>query len=831
MRQGAAVLVVFLLLALAPLSLVNAKDDGIYNRSNGCGCHGGSGSVTAQLTGLPTAYTPSTTYSLTVAMSTSPNTGGFNLEVNRGALSNPGPNAQVSSNGFQATHGFSPGTTSWTVQWTAPASGSGVALFDLAVLSANGNGATSGDIYDTLSISVGEDINANSPPTASDLTISPGTPLTGDDLTLTYTYTDEDGDAESGTVVAWHLNGVAVPGQTSLTLPASATTKGDAWHAVVTPSDGEDAGASVASSSVVVANTAPEVVTIDVSSESPDTNDDVSFTFQTADADGDTITASETRWLLDGAVVSSLNNASTLPAVASRAGDIWTVEVRVSDGEDMSAWFASADVLVGSSNQPPVVSDVMVGPEGATSLDELTATWTASDADGDALVQTELMWMKDGVHQAELVDVNPLPSSYTAKGEAWTAVVRVSDGEAWSPTTSSEPRVVANAAPTVLNAHLISPSFSSLHPLTVNVTTDDVDGDDVDVAAVRWHLNGVEQSDGVDSLVLNATHLQRGDAWHAVITVDDGIDQSTFTTDAVVVLNAAPQIDIEWPADANSLVDLAPTIQVLDLDGDATSMTTTWYKNGFRDAGLANTSSVEVAKLAPNQDWRLVVEVSDGELTTVSEASIVLVNLEPVADISVASSHVWYNETTVLSAEASTDSDGTLVEYAWSWNGGVARGATVALVLTEDTEVRLVVSDDSGASDETTLLLEVEAGPTVQNLRLVNDGAGNIDLAWAWPGDEVTFNILRNGEPIATTTSPAYRDQPPMSGVNTYAVQPVNDERVFLNGMDTISTSVEPVVVEAPGPATGLGLGLGGLMLLALVVAPLLGKREGGAFE
>ena len=70
-----------------------------------------------------------------------------------------------------------------------------------------------------------------------------------------------------------------------------------------------------------------------------------------------------------------------------------------------------------------------------------------------------------------------------------------------------------------------------------------------------------------------------------------------------------------------------------------------------------------------------------------------------------------------------------------------------------------------------------------------------------------------------------------MSGVTTYAVQPVKDERVFLNGMDTISTSVEPVVVEAPGPATGLGLGLGGLMLLALVVAPLLGKREGGAFE
>ena len=109
-RKMGALGVLFLLL-LVPLGQVNANSGGRFNSSNGCGCHGGAGGVTAQLTGLPTAYEALTTYTLTVGMSTSPSTGGFNLDVNRGTLSNGDANTQVASNGRQATHDFAPGTT------------------------------------------------------------------------------------------------------------------------------------------------------------------------------------------------------------------------------------------------------------------------------------------------------------------------------------------------------------------------------------------------------------------------------------------------------------------------------------------------------------------------------------------------------------------------------------------------------------------------------------------------------------------------------------------------------------------------------------------------
>lgn len=828
MRKGTVLVFVFLLLASTQAGIATANKNAKFNSTSGCGCHsGGAGGVNAILSGLPSVYTPGDTYSLGVSMSGNPLSGGFNLEASKGALSNPSSAARVSSNGFQATHNTWT-STSWTVDWTAPASGSGSVQFNLAVLHGNNGQNTGGDLYGTTSTSVGEDVNVNTPPTASNLMLSPAAPTTSDDLTVAYTYADADDDPESGTTVLWHLNGAAQPSQTSTTLPASATTKGDAWHAVITPSDGEDTGTAVASGSVVIANSVPEVTSVDVSSETPDTNDDVTFTYQSDDADGDTVDATEIRWLLDDSVVASLNNASTLPAVATRAGDTWVVEVRVSDGEDVSAWFTSPDMVVGSSNQPPVINDIILSPADATTLDDLTATWTASDPDGDPLVQTELVWMKDGVHQTDLDGLNPLPANRTAKGDVWTAVVRVGDGEAWSPFTSSEQQTIANAAPVVIVATITSPTFSALDPLMLNSTAEDPDGDAVQTTDVRWFLNDVEQPQGVDMSMVNPTSLVRGDAWYAVITVSDGNDETVFTTDPVVILNAAPQVNVVWPSEVSALVDLVPTINILDLDNDLTSFSTTWYKNGFRDAGLTNATSVSADKLAPEQTWRMVVEATDGQAVTSVEASVVLTNLQPVAEILMVSSAVWFGETTVLSAENSADADGELVEFTWSWDGTSATGPSVSLVLTETTEVHLRVVDDLGATAEHTVELEVMAGPVVQNLRISNDKDGGVDLAWAWTGEEVAFNILRNGEMVATTDRLVYRDLPPMSGLNTYTVQPVNDERVFIHGADATSTVLEPITVEEPGPATGLGFGLGIVMLLGLVLATLLGGRNRG---
>ena len=828
MGKRSALLAIVFLFMLAPLGNVVAKDDGMFNKSNGCGCHGGTG-VTAQLSGLPSAYVATTTYSLTVAMSGTPNTGGFNLEVNRGALSNPDVNSQVSSNGFQATHGFSPGTTSWTMDWTAPTTGSGNVQFDLAVLAANGNGGTSGDNYGTYSTSLAEDVPSNVAPTATNVAIAPTNPTTSDALTVTYTFNDDDGDGESGTTVSWYRNGNLQSSHTGLTLPSTATSKGELWFASVLPSDGTNTGAAASSASLVIENSAPTVTGVLPSSEAPDTIEDVTFTYQTDDVDGDTVSQAETRWRLDNALVSSLENATTLPAVATRPGDVWEIEVRVSDGTDFSTWFTSPSIVIGSSNQPPVISEVILSSTAAiTTLDDIIATWSESDPDGDVIDGHEIIWSKNGQTVAQAEGMNPLPATFTTKGEQWSVSVRAWDGEAWSPWTSSPTLTVANAAPEVLSVDLTSPSFSALHNLSVNLTSSDVDGDQVQLTQVQWFLNGAEQLGLTNGEQMAASELTRGDAWHAVVTISDGTDEAQATTPSVVIVNAAPTVSILWAEETNALTDLIPTISVDDADGDDTTYTTVWFKNGFRDANLANSSSVSSEKLAPEQTWRLVVVANDGSETSApAEATTTLVNQAPNPVIEVVSSDVWLEEATVLSAEASTDADGSIVAYRWMWEGGAATGERPTVVIDEATTITLTITDSNGAEANTTVRLEPTAGPSVQNLQAVHDGRGQVTITWTWTGNDALFNVLRNGELVVTTTAMTHVDLPLMSGLNTYTVQPFNEERTFLKGTSEVALQVDDVVIEQPEPATGLGYGLGGSMVFLLILLQFMMRRGG----
>ena len=201
----------------------------------------------------------------------------------------------------------------------------------------------------------------------------------------------------------------------------------------------------------------------------------------------------------------------------------------------------------------------------------------------------------------------------------------------------------------------------------MNLSTTDADGDDVQVVDVRWHLNDVEQAAERAALrSRRCADTRRPLARPGLL--DDGTDQTVVSTPSALIVNGAPTVSITWPTKPPRWWTWCQTFEVDDVDGDTTTIATTWYKNGFRDAGLANATVVSAAKLAPEQAWRLVVEASDGSLSQSADASVVLLNLAPLADIQLVSSSVWFNEATVLSAASSSDADGEVVRFAWSWD-------------------------------------------------------------------------------------------------------------------------------------------------------------------
>jgi hypothetical protein len=99
-----------------------------------------------------------------------------------------------------------------------------------------------GELFDSQEWNVTV-LNVNQPPEASNLTISPSSPHTTDNLTANYTYTDSDGDPESGTEIRWYADGFLQPEfNDELNIPSSATDIGEEWYFTVRPKDGTDFG-------------------------------------------------------------------------------------------------------------------------------------------------------------------------------------------------------------------------------------------------------------------------------------------------------------------------------------------------------------------------------------------------------------------------------------------------------------------------------------------------------------------------------------------------------------------------------------------------------------
>jgi len=103
-----------------------------------------------------------------------------------------------------------------------------------------------------LTVSLGP-APANEPPVASDLSLTPVSPTTLNSLSGSYTYSDADGDPESGTEIRWYRSGsLQTAYNDQLSIPSSATSVGQNWNFTVEPKDGTDFGTLKTSPTVTI---------------------------------------------------------------------------------------------------------------------------------------------------------------------------------------------------------------------------------------------------------------------------------------------------------------------------------------------------------------------------------------------------------------------------------------------------------------------------------------------------------------------------------------------------------------------------------------------------
>ena len=148
-----------LLIALALLILVGqsqARPTGIDSvGDNGCVCHGGSDdTTTVNFVGLPEVYNASQVYQITLSIDSpveeNEPKGGFRLIISQGTISGE---AQFLDDGY--THNTSTNNQrEWDLLWTAPAEDDKLATFVIHGNAVNGDGETTGDEWNSLSLAV-----------------------------------------------------------------------------------------------------------------------------------------------------------------------------------------------------------------------------------------------------------------------------------------------------------------------------------------------------------------------------------------------------------------------------------------------------------------------------------------------------------------------------------------------------------------------------------------------------------------------------------------------------------------------------------------------------
>ena len=781
MRQHtAAILVLIFVLSFAsPLS--EGKEDGKFNTTNGCTCHY-SGGTTTSLTGTPTEYSPGQTYSLTITVAGGgTGKGGFSMNVNKGSFSNPGTSVKINSaDNKQATHS-NPNLRTWTLDWNAPSSGSGTATFDWGVIKANGNGQNTGDDQTTDSKSVPESVS-NSPPSVSNVQISPSSAFTGDTLSLTYNYNDGDGDSESGTQIRWYKNSNLVSTRNNMnTVPSSMTMKGETWDVEVTPSDGTDQGSLVQSNSVTIQNSAP-VASGSITPSSPMEDDDLTLSWSGSDADTDQTTLAGIEWFVDGSVVETFDDTTTVPSIAIRSGDVWHARVMVNDGEMNSLWFTVPSITVGSSNSAPTMLSVtLAGPY--TTVDDLIASALANDADGDSLTY-EWQWV------GSTITTNTLSSVLTTKGDSWTVKCRVTDGSAYSAWMESSPVIIQNSAPVIESLSIDQDTVWFQENATWSHVASDVDGDQITILE-QWSQNG-------DELTLT------------IQARDTDMSLSPTVSDTVLIVNAPPSVSFDGELSQDSLSDLAPVFTTDDLNSDAVTLSYEWMRNGYITS--FNSSAIPASSLAPEDTWIVAVTPNDG----MDDGETLLVeftisNIAPSAAITM-NNNALIGVPTTLSAAPSVDVDGVIYEVIWTIDSMTYSGLTIQYVpTTASTNVSVTVYDYSGASSSHSAILLATPAPTANN---VNVKIVENEVTLSWSGDADEWAIYRDGAQIGTTTDNKWKDQPPIEGDYTYGVGAVVDGTAIPIHEETSASLAVDDSIEEQGPATTAGLIIGIVMIL-----------------
>lgn len=335
--------------------------------------------------------------------------------------------------------------------------------------------------------------------------------------------------------------------------------------------------------------------------------------------------------------------------------------------------------------------------------------------------------------------------TFTVDG-TYAVQLKVTDNGGASATTTRTITVgVANVPPTAIAG---VDHTSGVAPL--NVAFSSAGSGDVDGSITTWAW---DFGDGTTpSNAQNPTHIYLSPgSYTAVLTVTD--DDGAVASDSVTVTVSANQPPVAassaTPSTGKAPLSVAfSSAGSSDPDGGALSYS--WsFDDGTPNSNAANPNHSYVAA----GTYHPVLTVTDAQGATASHSSTVVVNANQ-APVAVAGANVTSGPAPLVvtfDATGSTDSDGTIASYLWTFPGSVTSSQTspqFTFAAQGTYAVSLQVTDDSGATSTDTISIVVGAAPNVAPTAVASAAptTGKRNLA-------VTFNSSASTDSDGTIVS------------------------------------------------------------------------------
>lgn len=587
---------------------------------------------------------------------------------------------------------------------------------------------TPDDGEDTGTVVSASVVISNSLPVVSSVTVSPNPALAGETLSCVYAgYADNDGDADQSTY-SWTVNGTEVGTNAFFN---GAFAHGDEVACTVTPNDGQDDGVPVTDSQTI-GNTVPAVSGAAITPDPADADDTLECTYTFTDADGEA-DVSNILWKVNGTPVGS---GPTL-AGSFVGGDDVVCTVTASDGTDTGN-SVSASLTVG--NGVPTVAAVSISPStGLTTTDTPTCSYSGFyDADGDADVST-LVWDVNGTPKGTSATLI-VPGGFSS-GDLLTCTVTPFDGQDQG-TPVALTVVVDNQPPVIADASVTPDPATSNQTLTcVPGTTTDPDGTTDFTHSYTWEVNGLTIASG-ETL---AGAFGEGDNVNCNATPNDGqLDGNTVSSNVVTITNGVPSVDdaVLSPEDPGVDETLTVAASTSDPDGDALTVTYTWYAGGV-ELTSGTSASLDLTGLVTKGDeiWVEVVADDGRDSSDTFVTNAVTVGntgpTDPEISISPSTPGEGVHDFQCVIDTESTDLDGDAITYTFAWEvDGVPYTSASSTTETGDTvlageafegeEWVCFVTASDGSKDSETVEATATIGPECGEIASVDTPVNNL---------------------------------------------------------------------------------------------------------